>query len=83
MTSVANARWKKLNSGDWAVENAGIAARVGDLIAVTRRAGGIDRVVVRKVLWEGNGKQWLKASRVTTAEGRGGLVRPRSPLMHP
>lgn len=66
---MASAKWKKLRSGDWAVENFGTPARVGDVIAVTRRAGGIDKVVVRGVLWEGNGKQWLRASQATKAEG--------------
>jgi hypothetical protein len=66
---VANARWKKLRSGDWAVEHRGVKVRIGDVIAVTRRSGGIDRMVVRKVLWDGPGVQWLKATRATTAEG--------------
>jgi hypothetical protein len=66
---VASAKWKKLRSGTWAVENVGTPARVGDVIAVTRRAGAIDKVVVRGIIWEGGGKQWLKASRATGAEG--------------
>ena len=66
---MGSARWKKLKAGDWAVENSGLPARVGDLIAVTRASGGIDRVVVRRVIWEGNGKQWLQASRPTAPEG--------------
>lgn len=75
---MGSAKWKKLKSGDWAVENVGTPARVGDLIAVTRRAGGIDRLVVRKVIWEGHGKQWLTATRPTTAERGGGTVRHQS-----
>ena len=74
---MASAKWKKLRQGDWAVENAGVPACVGDVIAVMRRAGGIDKVVVRKVIWEGNGIQWLKATKQTTAERVGGLVRRR------
>ena len=61
--------WKKGKSGDWMVENTGIPARIGDVIAVTRRSGGIDRLVVRKVIWQGHGIQWLKATRATKAEG--------------
>lgn len=82
MDPMAMAHWKKLRSGDWAVENEGTAARVGDVIAITRRAGGIDRVVVRQVIWEGGGKQWLKATRPTAAEGTGGTLR-RRPVVHP
>lgn len=66
---MVNAKWKKLKSGDWAVENRGVKARPGDVIAVTRRSGGLDRVVVRKVIWDGPGVQWLKATRATKAEG--------------
>jgi hypothetical protein len=76
---MGQARWKKLKSGDWAVENAGVPARVGQQIAVTRKSGGIDRVVVRKVIWEGAGLQWLVASRLTKAEAVGGH-RPRNAL---
>jgi hypothetical protein len=66
---VADARWKKLKAGDWAVENRGVKVRPGAVIAVARRAGGIDRVVVRTVIWDGPGVQWLKVSRATKAEG--------------
>lgn len=66
---MAAARWKKLKAGDWAVENRGVKARPGDVIAVERRAGGLDRVVVRKVIWDGPGVQWLMVSRATKAEG--------------
>jgi hypothetical protein len=66
---MGDTRWKKLNSGDWAVENRGVKARPGDVIAVGRRSGGVDRVVVRKVIWDGPGVQWLKVSRATRAEG--------------
>lgn len=79
---MGSARWKKLGSGDWAVENVGVKARVGDVLAVTRKAGGIDKVVVRSVIWEGPGKQWLKASRATGPEGGrryNGRGRPNSP----
>ena len=72
MGAMASAHWKKLKSGDWAVENEGTPARVGQLIAVTRKAGAVDKVVVRKVIWEGNGKQWLVATRPTRAEMGGG-----------
>jgi hypothetical protein len=77
---MAMAKWKKLRSGDWAVENAGTPARVGDLIAVTRRAGGLDKLVVRKVIWEGNGLQWLQATRPTRTEAGGGHLRKRAPV---
>jgi len=63
------AKWKKLKSGEWAVENSGVKVRPGEVIAVTRRSGGIDRVVVRKVIWDGPAVQWLKATRATKAEG--------------
>lgn len=66
---MVHAKWKKLKSGDWAVENRGVKARPGDVIAVNRRSGGLDRVVVRKVIWDGPGVQWLKATRATKAEG--------------
>lgn len=74
---MANARWKKLRSGDWAVENVGLPARVGEVIAVTRRAGGFDKMVVRKVIFEAQGIQWLTASRPTRAEAVGGTLRRR------
>ncbi len=79
MRRMANASWKKLRSGDWAVENRGLPARVGDLLAVTRRAGGLDKVVVRKVIFETQGVQWLKATRATRAEAGGGCLRRRHP----
>jgi hypothetical protein len=82
MRQMSSAKWKKLRSGDWAVENVGTPARVGDVIAITRRAGGIDRVVVRQVMWEGDGKQWLKATRPTAAEGTGGTIRRRPVVQH-
>jgi hypothetical protein len=69
---MGSAHWKKLKNGDWAVENEGTPARVGEWLAVHRRSGGIDKVVVRKVLWEGAGKQWLLASRASRAERGGG-----------
>ncbi len=75
-------RWKKLQSGEWAVENRGVKVRPGDVIAVGRRSGGVDRMVVRKVIFDGPGVQWLKATRATKAEGGpfyGGRGKPAPP----
>jgi len=69
-----SARWIKLRSGKWAVRLEGTKVRIGDTIAVTRRSGGVDKVVVRAIIWEGPGVQLLSASRATRAE------RPRAPI---